>query len=464
MIALKDVSFQYEGYEKGVHGIDLTVCDGECVVLTGPSGGGKTTLTRLINGLASSYYQGTRKGDIRVNNTEIAALPAWRIGQEIGSVFQDPKSQFFSSELEGEVAFACENYGMAKQEIRKRTDEAIASLGLETLRSRPLDVLSSGEKQRVAVASVYALRPHTYVCDEPTANLDGEGAARLADILWKLKDEGNTLIIAEHRLAWLNGIADRFVYVSEGTIQWEKTPGQMRELSEEERKRYGLREITETEVFLPGIPASAGKESLFCRNLTCRRKKTLIFEGLNLSLPTGKITALTGRNGVGKTTLAMVLAGLQKPSGGEVCIGDRRLSAGKRRRKVWYSSNDTDTQFFTTSVTDELLLHSDTSSRRLERARTLLKTLDLYAYKDAHPAALSGGQKQRLSIACGLLSGREILLFDEPTSGLDGGNMRKIAALLTEAAAEGKTVLVITHDKELMQVCCDFRWGFELSL
>lgn len=462
MITLKNVSFQYEGCEEGVHGIDLTVCDGECVVLIGPSGGGKTTLTRLINGLAPSCYQGTQKGSLRINDTEIASLPAWRIGQEIGSVFQDPKSQFFSSELVGEVAFACENYGMTKQEIRKRTDEAIASLGLEPLRARPLDVLSSGEKQRVAVASIYALRPHTYVCDEPTANLDNEGAARLADILWKLKDEGNTLIIAEHRLAWLDGIADRFVYVSEGSIQWEKTSAQMRGLSEEEGKRYGLREITETEPSLPGGSASVGEEHFFCRNLTCRRKKAIIFEKMNFSLPTGQITAITGRNGAGKTTLAMVLAGLQKQSSGEIYIGGKKLSAGKRRKAVWYSSNDTGTQFFTTSATEELLLHSDYSPERLERARALLKTLGLYAYKDVHPAALSGGQKQRLSIACGLLSDREILLFDEPTSGLDGGNMRKIAAVLTEAATAGKTILVITHDKEFMQACCDFQWEFEL--
>lgn len=462
MIVLKNVSFQYEGCEEGVHGIDLAVHDGECVVLTGPSGGGKTTLTRLINGLSPSYYQGTKMGSVWVNDTEIASLPAWRIGQEIGSVFQDPKSQFFSSELAGEVAFACENCGMAKQEIQMRTDEAIASLGLEKLRHHPLDVLSSGEKQRVAVASVYALHPYIYVCDEPTANLDREGTARLADLFRKLKDEGNTLIIAEHRLAWLNGIADRFVYVSEGTIQWEKAPSQMRELSEEERKRYGLREITETEFSLPMLVTGTGEEYFFCRNLSCRRKKTIIFENLNLSLPAGQITALTGKNGAGKTTLAMALAGLQKQSGGEICIGGRSLSAAKRRRAVWYSSNDTGTQFFTTSITDELLLHSDASPGRLEQARELLKRLELYAYKDTHPAALSGGQKQRLSIACGLLSDREILLLDEPTSGLDGGNMRKIADILTEAAAEGKTILVITHDKEFMQACCDFQWKFEL--
>ena len=232
----------------------------------------------------------------------------------------------------------------------------------------------------------------------------------------------------------------------------------MREFSEEERKRYGLREIMETEPSLPELSVSAGEDHFFCRKLTCRRNKTSIFENLAFSLPNGQITALTGKNGAGKTTLAMVLAGLQKQSSGEVYIDGKRLSAGKRRKIVWYSSNDTGTQFFTTSVTEELLLHSGVSPGRLERARRLLKTLGLYAYKDTHPAALSGGQKQRLSIACGLLSDREILLLDEPTSGLDGGNMRKIAAALTEAAAEGKTIGVITHDKEFMQACCDFRW------
>lgn len=425
MIVLKDVSFQYEGCEEGVHGIDLTVCDGDCVVLTGPSGGGKTTLTRLLNGLAPSYYQGTKKGDLWINYTEIASLPAWKIGQEIGSVFQDPKSQFFSSELAGEVAFACENYGMAKQEIRKRTDEAIASMGLETLRARPLDVLSSGEKQRVAVASVYALRSHTYVCDEPTANLGQRGSYKACGHTSEIERRGKhpdysgapagmakryrrpfRLCFRRNHPVGKNAGADEGTF--RGRTKAVRSAGS-----------HGNR----------GFPAGGSckrrEEHFFCRNLTCRRKKLLIFENLNLSLPAGKITALTGRNGAGKTTLAMVLAGLQKQSGGEIYIGGKKLPAGKRRKVVWYSSNDTGTQFFTTSVTEELLLHSDASSGRLEHARTLLKTLGLYAYKDTHPAALSGGQKQRLSIACGLLSGREILLFDEPTSGWTGETCEK---------------------------------------
>lgn len=344
---------------------------------------------------------------------------------------------------------------MSTEEIRRRTDEAIVALGLERLRERPLDILSSGEKQRAAIASVYALQPRIYVCDEPTANLDNEGTAQLAEILRKLKAEGNTLVIAEHRLVWLQGIADRYIYISDGAVQWEKTAAQMQTLTWEERQAYGLREITEGKRTLPVSMQMEQAPMLSVLNLSYRKKKKWIFSNLDFSLYSGQITALTGKNGAGKTSLAMVLTGLWKQSSGEIQIGGKRLAAGKRRKAIWYSSNDTGTQFFTNSVTEELLLHSDYAPERLERARTLLKKLGLYAYKDAHPAALSGGQKQRLSIACGILSDRSILIFDEPTSGLDGGNMGIVADVLRAEAEVGKTILVITHDQELMHRCCE---------
>ena len=260
-------------------------------------------------------------------------------------------------------------------------------------------------------------------------------------------------MIAEHRLAWLSGIADRFLYLDGGRILWEKKPAEMAHMSAGKRETCGLREVTKSS--FPMLPSpDSGAAFIRTEGLSCKRKSNLIFNHFSLSLCAGQITAVTS-NGPGKTSLAMVLSGLWKERGGSVRIGGKKLRAAGRRRRVWYSANDTGTQFFTNSVTEKLLLGDHRSQPRLERARELLKQLGLYAYKDAHPATLSGGQKQRLSLACGILSGRDVLIFDEPTSGLDGGNMRIIADMLRNEADKGKTILVITHDVELIRRCCD---------
>ena len=457
MIRLNDVSFQYASGLGGVSEINLTVHEGECLVLTGPSGGGKTTLTRLLNGLAPSYNAGKLTGTIFLNGKSLAQTPQFALARQVGSIFQDPKSQFFSSDLAGEVAFACENYGLPGEEIQKRTNHAISAFSLDDLRFQNLDVLSSGEKQKVAIASVYALRPNIYVCDEPTSNLDREGSRQIALILKKLKAEGCTLVIAEHRLSWLRGIADRFVYIRDGKILWERSAAEMEHLSAGQRKADGLREIIESRNMNVSFSMNHGdKRPILCvTKLSCKRKKTDVFCDISFSAYAGQVTAITGHNGVGKTSLALVLSGLWKEKSGQILINGVKMRPGERRKQIWYGSNDTGTQFFTNSVTEELLLHLERSEERLERTRSLLKRLDLYRYKDAHPASLSGGQKQRLSIACGILSERKILIFDEPTSGLDGGNMGIVADVLQEEAHMGKAILVITHDEELIRCCCD---------
>jgi energy-coupling factor transport system ATP-binding protein len=175
----------------------------------------------------------------------------------------------------------------------------------------------------------------------------------------------------------------------------------------------------------------------------------------------GQVVTIAGKNGIGKTTLAKVLSGLMRQSAGQVSLDGRPLSPAARRKRVWYSDNDTGAQFFTNSVGEELLLCSDRSEKTLKEARRLLKALELYEYRDAHPASLSGGQKQRLSIACGLLSGREVLIFDEPTSGLDGKSLRIVGEMLWQAAESGTCVLVITHDNELIRSCCTHLYVME---
>ncbi|UTC96374.1 energy-coupling factor ABC transporter ATP-binding protein [Treponema denticola] len=463
MIRMENVSFHYENSERGVSDINLTINEGECTVLTGPSGGGKTTILRLLNGLAPGYYGGTLSGNIFIGGKDMSSTPLWERGKFIGSVFQEPQSQFFSSELAGEIAFSCENYGLAQEEIIARTEEAIEAFHLAALRDHTLDTFSSGEKQRAAIASVYALSPSIYVCDEPTANLDEESAVRLSHVLKKLKEEGRTLIIAEHRLSWLYGIADRFIYIDEGTIQWVRRAEAMQKMTLEQKKLFGLRSFTPA--LKPALPppssralssGTANEPLLQADGIYRKEKGNLILQTISFPVWRGQIIALTGKNGVGKTTLGLILSGLNKESGGTVFLNEKKCGLRARRKAVWYSANDTGTQFFTESVSEEILLSMMNTPDKLERARNVLQTMGLYDLKDVHPATLSGGQKQRLSVACALLSGRSILIFDEPTSGLDGYHADILAKAFLDAAACGKTIIVITHDFELIAACCSF--------
>ena len=397
MIELTHASFQYENSDRGVQDISLSVKSGECVVLTGLSGCGKTTVTRLVNGLAPSYYPGAFSGIVKIDGKDISSLSTWEIGRLVESVFQDPKSRFFSSEFAGEVAFPCENYGLSAREIRARTDAAIEALKLSHLKDRAVDVLSSGEKQRAAIASVYAMKPKVFVCDEPTANLDAAGTRQLAQTLRQLKEQGFTLLLAEHRIDWLMGIADRFLYLRDGRIAAEYTPEDLLLLPEADILGMGLRSPRK-EMSLPAPSVSDESPAVLkTAGLLKRIRKEVIFEDISLSVREGSVTAITGQNGAGKTTLAHVLCGLAKQTRGHILIDGKKARAAVRRREIYYCGNDTSTQFFTASVAEELLLNTRLTEEIKSNARELLKELGLYEYRDAHPSTLSGGQKQRLS-------------------------------------------------------------------
>lgn len=468
-LSLDRVSFSYKGAPETVHDVSLSVEHGECVVLLGPSGGGKTTITRLINGLAGGYYEGEVRGSLSIEGASCDDIPAWKRAEYVGSVFQDPASQFFSSQLAGEIAFTCENLGYDRDVVVELTDGAIRTFDLDELRAVSNDRLSSGQKQKVAIASAIAPRPFLVVMDEPSSNLDEEAARALGRTVADMKAAGYALVIAEHRIAYLEGVADRFCYVRGGCIERSFTPEEVAALSPSERLAFGLRSPTSVsrpplpaaEPFVDAVELGKGRHAAALRGVSVSFGRRHVLDDVSLSVRSGQIVALTGENGAGKTTLLRVLAGLLTPRCGSVEIDGVRCNRRGLRRSVWFSPNDVRAEFFTPSVLEEVMLLVDPTDENRERAQRVLEVLGLWNMRDRYPSTLSGGQKQRLSIACGLVMRRPVLVLDEPTSGLDASSMERMSESLAFASREGQAILVATHDNEFMERCCTH--GFELA-
>lgn len=461
IIEIRNVSFQYDDASEQLKDISLTIRTGECVVVTGPSGSGKTTLTRIVNGLIPNFYEGRLTGSVLLRQRDVRDIAPWEFGRIAGSVFQDSRSQFFASTVEEEIAFSGENYGIDSRRLRTRVDQLAAESGLTGLLKQGVDRLSSGEKQKVAVASACLADPELFVMDEPSANLDMTATGQLAERLAALNRNGKTIVIAEHRLYYLLPLADRIVYMRDGAIHAEWTPEQLKALSAAELQRHGLRSPL---LRSPAVPAAAAandgsrrRERLALRDVAIAPGllKPAVMEDIRFSVQQGEIAAIVGPNGAGKTTLAKTICGLLKERAGTIAIDGQPTKARSRLSKLWFVMQDSDYQLFSDSVLHELLLTHEKEEDAAERAEELLKELDLWELRDRHPASLSGGQKQRLAFAVGLMNRPDILVLDEPTSGLDGRNMRRVVKLIRQVADSGIAVLVITHDYELLFGACD---------
>lgn len=459
MIELKNISFTYEKSGEGVKDINLNIKQGELVVLTGKSGSGKTTITRLINGLAGTFYSGISNNSICINNESFSKIPMWKRGKIIGSVFQDPRSQFFAHEVESEIAFGCENYGYITEDIRKRVTSSVQDLKISKLCKRKLVELSNGEKQKVSIASIYAISPEVYVFDEPSSNLDEQATEELGVLIKYLKECGKTIIVSEHRIWYLIDIADRFVHLDKGRIVEIVNKHQLLNKTINLLKMQGIRStckpVKKIDKNIECLENKYLDEMINVESLSFCYKNKEIFNSLSFSIRKGEIVALTGKNGVGKTTLARILCGLEKHQKGNIYINGKLSNKKQRLKDIRYVPHDTDSQLFTDNLMNEMLLTIDKTDENKEIAVKLLKEINLYTYINRHPATLSGGQKQRLILASALLEKRKIMIFDEPTSGLDSENTVIVANAMKKMVSKGVTILIITHDIEMMNECCD---------
>lgn len=457
MIELKNVNYQYKGDESknSLHGINLTIHSGETVVLCGESGCGKTTLTRLFNGLIPHFYEGELTGSVTINGRVPQEQTIQEVSQVVGSVFQNPRSQFFSTNTTSELAFACENAGLSKETIIERIERVNSHLNFSQLLDRNIFKLSGGEKQKIACGSVSVADNDIYVLDEPSSNLDLKAIAELKKQLLFWKQQGKTVIIAEHRLHYLKEIADRMIYLKEGKIEKEFSKEAITELSSSYLNQLGLRSIR-MESIIAENDTALSKEALELRNFSFTYKKggskALAFP--NTTIPKGSITAVIGLNGAGKTTFAHCFCGLEKRCNGELITDGHSFNSKERLKNSYIVMQDVNHQLFTESVLEEVLLSQQKAEETA--AREYLAQVNVADFAERHPLSLSGGQKQRVVIASALASESDWLFFDEPTSGLDYRHMGEVAACLRELAAKGKTVFVISHDFELIAKCCNY--------
>lgn len=512
MIELRHVSFQYgagceaecEAVRARAHDhanaselidINLSINTGELLVLTGPSGCGKTTLLRLINGLIPRFYHGRVQGEILLDGHSFEHKELYDLAQVVGTVFQNPKSQFYNVDTTSELAFACENQGMPAEDIYQRIDATVADLHLEDLMDRDIFQLSDGEKQKIACASLEVAGLKIMLLDEPSANLDFDATLMLKKLILHWKQQGRTIVVAEHRIAYLWDVVDRLVVMKQGRIARIMTAAsgaltsraasaaQKDELSDADLQAMGLRTrslesplqiklpsvIEDDQVIsIKNVSFSYPSDTTYTTHHTPSAAASHSLTIPSLAIAQNQITAIVGNNGAGKTTFLNCLCGLEKRCKGSFECEGHALSARARKALCFMVMQNTANQLFTEHVLDEVLislpkgnvgLPTGAGSNKLDinkqdAAMQILRALDLATLANRHPQSLSGGQKQRLAIACALAAGRKILLLDEPTSGLDYAHMQELAQLLSKLQAMCTTIVIVTHDSELIHACC----------
>lgn len=450
-IRARDLAFSYENSRATSLEIgDLQIPAGQFVVVCGPSGSGKSTFLKLINGLIPDYFPGQLVGDMQIGPFQAGQTRVENLARSVASVFQNPASQFFHKIVREEMVFPAENRGRPREEILDQLGQLVQKFSLEAYLEREMLGLSGGEKQRVALLTAIMQDSPILALDEPTANLDRAGVEQVREHLQALKVAGKTIILAEHRLDYVEDLADRYLYFDQGRLQQDWTAEEFVALSDQERHGLSLRSL-----HLPDLHACRAQGNLgtglSVENLELRAGGRILTSLTDQTFSRGAVTAIVGKNGVGKSTLAQYLVGLSDDKNAQFKLDGQVLSAKDRLKKTALVLQDVRLQLFSHRVDKELQLGL---SEPVD-ITSICQGLGLSGLAERHPMTLSGGEQQRLIIASQLLSDKEIFIFDEPTSGLDYRQMQAVASQLERLKAQEKIVIVISHDEELIAAIAD---------
>jgi energy-coupling factor transporter ATP-binding protein EcfA2 len=509
MIAFQHLTYSYPGESPGqaaapvLDDLSLQIEEGAFALVIGPSGAGKSTLLRCINGLVPHFYGGAIEGRVRVAGRDPVALAPRGMSGTVGFVFQDPEAQAVVDVVEDELAFAMENLGLPEGTMRVRIEEALDQLHIAALRRRPLSSLSGGERQRVAIASVLTLQPQVLVLDEPTSQLDPQAAEEVLDALVKLNEDlGLTIVLSEHRLERVVQYADQVIYmpgpgqapfsgpprqvlaqvplvppvVELGKrLGWSPLPLTIKEARRHVRRagRGGAVRNGDAGMAVPspalseeGGPAVQKEISLHEETVPAVEIEALRFaynghavlHGVDLRIERGEFVAVMGRNGAGKTTLLKQCMGLLKPGAGRVRVlghDTTQTPVEMLAQEVGYVPQNPNALLFADSVTEELAFTRRAQGLPAGDDAALLRTVGLEGVRDRYPRDLSAGERQRVALAAVLVGDPALILLDEPTRGLDYEQKAALVAFLQEQKRRNKTVVMVTHDVELVAQCAE---------
>ena len=470
MITISALTYTYPGGKTALRNLSLTIPTSSFVLVTGVSGAGKSTLLRAMNGLVPQFYGGVFSGSVLLDGQSTLGSSPRKMAQSVGFVFQDPEAQFVVQTVEDEICFGMENLGVPIEEMRRRLDDILTTLGLTHLRKRQVDTLSGGEAQRVAIASALVLRPRHLILDEPTSQLDPPAAHMLLDTLVHLNcDHRLTILLAEHRLERVLNSATHLLHLEPdrirfGTVRemlpfvplrpplvqialernWQPLP-----LTVEAARAFLPDEAAPTPPAKPVAPEPADPV-IVTNRLTTGYGSSTIFTDFNYSLGRGEIVGLLGVNGAGKSTLLKSLVGLIKPRSGDIHINGRSILGRKvadLAQTIGYVPQNPNSVLFAETLREEVQFTLRNHGLTGDDTEFLTR-LGLGDYLDHYPRDLSGGERQRAALAAMLAAEPPIILLDEPTRGLDYVQKQHLADLMRTWASQRKTILIATHDVE----------------